>query len=109
MKQQLLNIWEKIKQGFRQFMQGRYGQDSMSKAMLIASIALYLIFMFSGLLILYLIAVALIVWTCFRALSRNETKRRAENERYEALLSKVKNAFFDAKDNFDEWRIRHSR
>ncbi|MDO4357427.1 MAG: hypothetical protein Q4E13_13070 [Clostridia bacterium] len=94
-----MSFWQKIKDGFRRFMNGRHGADQLSLALLYAAIALDLIYVFSRAYLLSLLATLLIVWALFRILSRNGGKRYAENQRFLAFVSRVSTAF-------RQWRTR---
>lgn len=82
----------------QKFMAGRYGFDNLSKACLIATVAL----MAASLLVknraLYLVALLLLAYCYFRAFSKNVVKRQRENQlfcnlRYQAVVkwNKFKN------------------
>ena len=66
-------MWQKIKNGLRSFMSGRYGSDQLSLALLIGGLILSLI---SGLfgtvvgLLLSYLGLAAYIWTIFRTFSR---------------------------------------
>ena len=85
-------MWQKFKDGVRNFMIGRNGADQLSMAMLIAGIVLSLltlitklaVFNFLGLIILVLtiLGFAAYVFCVFRMFSRNLEKRRAENQKF---------------------------
>ena len=93
-----MGIWDKIKDSFRRFMNGRHGVDQLSVALLWVAIILNLIYMFSGLYIISLIATIVIVWAVFRMLSRNGGKRYAENAKYMALMAKCRTEAQQAKN-----------
>ena len=77
-----MSFWEKIKQTFRSFMNGRYGADELGRTMLWAGLAVYFIgaVVQSGLVML--LGFAVYVWIIFRMFSRNTEKRQAENRRF---------------------------
>lgn len=75
-------MWQKIKNGFRNFMAGRYGADQLNMAMLIVAILLSLVTAITGLGILNLFGLALFVICILRMFSRNVEKRRAENQKF---------------------------
>lgn len=94
-----MSFWQKIKDGFRRFMNGRHGADQLSLALLYAAIALDLIYAFTHVYLLSLIATVLVVWSVFRMLSRNGGKRYAENQRFLAFSGRMGTAF-------RQWRTR---
>lgn len=63
-------------------MYGRYGSDKLSMFLLVAYFILYLISAITGLGLFYYIALALIVYSIFRSMSRNIEKRRRENAKF---------------------------
>ena len=71
-----------IRNFFRNFMIGRYGPDHLNIAMIIVSLLLSLlnsIFRFAPLMY---ISYAILALAVFRMLSRNITRRRAENDKF---------------------------
>lgn len=79
--------------GFRsklqQFMYGRYGADNFNNFIIIASLILMILSWFTTRLF-YLFALLLLVYGVFRMLSRNHSKRYAENSKYLAISGKIK-------------------
>lgn len=84
------------------FMRGRYGYDELTRAVftvvvvvLVVSVVCNLIGHIGGALfyaisrIANLAATALILYSCFRCLSKNHAARRAENDRYMARRANV--------------------
>lgn len=74
-----------MKERLRRFMQGRYGADELSRAMIVGTLICFVLTWFTkGLLytVLYTVGVVLIIWSYVRMFSRNHTKRWAENQKY---------------------------
>ena len=77
-------------------MAGRNGNDYLNRFLLVADVVLLLL---AALIkssfgsVLYLAAIALLVYIYFRMFSRNTYKRRSENERYLAFRQKIINRF----------------
>ena len=75
-----------MKEKLRQFMIGRYGVDDLSRAQIIVSMVLLLVSTFLSAFfrvnILYWLGLALLIYSYFRILSRNVSKRYEENQRY---------------------------
>lgn len=71
-----------MKQKFQQFMSGRYGADQLSRLLMVITLVLLVVSMFGPLHFLYIIALALMIYTYFRMFSRNIAKRSAENQKY---------------------------
>ena len=75
-------MWQKIKDGFRNFMMGRHGGDQLSLALLIGGIVLSLLSSITRIMIFYYLGLAAYIWALFRMFSRNNAKRTAENAKY---------------------------
>jgi len=75
-------MWQKIKNGFRNFMMGRHGSDQLSFALLLGGIILSLLTSITGIGIFYYIGLAAYIWAIFRMFSKNRVKRAAENQKY---------------------------
>lgn len=75
-----------MREKFARFMMGRYGVDDLARVTSISALVFLIISMFSGFLpvlgIFYWLALALIIYNCFRMLSRNVQKRYAENQKF---------------------------
>ena len=82
-----MSFFQRLKQSFANFMQGRHGPDNLGMFTLIADLACSLLASFTGLGILSLIGMGLYIWTLFRMFSRNNEKRIAENRKYIELTS----------------------
>lgn len=87
LKQQAAMLLSKARAGLRKFMTGRYGADQLSLHLLLAGIFLYLVSLLTGSLVLSFVSTGLYVYTAFRMLSRNGTKRALENSKYLNLYS----------------------
>ena len=95
----------KFKDKLFRFMYGRYGYDTLGKVLLWVYIALILIytvlslFVESALLyVFYLIfSTALVIYIFWRAMSRNITKRRAENQKFCGFFKLRRNKWKDRK------------
>lgn len=66
----------------QQFMVGRCGPDQLSNATMWAAVILWLIYAFTGWRLLYALSLVAMVLTLYRMLSRNPSKRRAENTKF---------------------------
>ena len=71
-----------MKEKLRQFMQGRYGADELSRFSSIVVIVLLVVSLFTRWSIFYLLGFALMIYMYFRMFSRNIAKRRAENQKF---------------------------
>lgn len=91
-------MMQKIKYRLIAFLSGRYGMDKLGKAILWTAIAFAAINIFAMSPTLYAVQTALLVWEMFRFLSRNTSKRYAENAAFEKLLGKLKTFFSIRRD-----------
>ena len=84
----------KVGSWMRRFMEGRYGNDKLNMAILIAGVVTSLLSSFlPGALLktaLWALSYGLMIWAIFRCLSRNTYKRYQENRKYLQLLDRVK-------------------
>ena len=92
-------------------MQGRYGVDQLSKALLVIGlISVLLASFFRGSLIgtfFYYVGWFLIIYCYFRMFSKNVSKRYAENQAYLAKSYKIRCFFAKQKDLFRQRKQYH--
>jgi len=84
----------KLSSWVRRFMEGRYGNDKLNIAILVAGVVTGLL---SSILPgapvkmgLWVLSYGLMIWAIFRCLSRNTYRRYQENRKYLQLLDRVK-------------------
>lgn len=82
-----------MKRRFAEFMSGRYGADQLSKFMLGVCLVCLLVNMFTGVQIVYLLALAILIICYFRMFSRDYARRSAENQKYLEMIGRVKSSF----------------
>ena len=98
-----MTFWQKIKQTFRSFMNGRHGADQLSMALLWTGLIGYLVgsilagvqgfFLWPLLgIVLTLLSPAAYVLCIFRMFSRNNERREAENRRYLSMVERRRTA-----------------
>ena len=76
-------MWlQRIREKFMRFMQGRNGVDQLGKTLNTVTLVLLLISMFTRWTIVYIVAMALMVYTYFRIFSKNIPKRSVENQKF---------------------------
>ena len=76
-------MWlQRIREKFMRFMQGRNGVDQLGKTLNTVTLILLLISMFTRWTVVYIIAMALMIYTYFRIFSKNIPKRYAENQKF---------------------------
>lgn len=71
-----------IRSWMLRFMAGRYGGDQLNVLLMALYVILYIVYLFTRLIIFELLALILIVFSLYRSLSRNLERRRAENARF---------------------------
>ena len=71
-----------IRNALQRFMYGRYGNDQLNFTLLVLSLALYILYGFTGFDLLYWVAFVSIAFALFRTLSRHPARRRAENAKF---------------------------
>ena len=89
-------------------MAGRYGTDQLNRALNFATLVFLVLSLFLGRSgvgsLIWLLALAGLVWGSFRTFSRNIPKRRRENEVYLGLMRKWFGGFRGARDRFRQRR-----
>lgn len=88
---------------FSQFFQGRYGSygmDKLTRFLLILSVIALIVSLCSPFGILYYVAFALLIYSYFRLLSKNITKRYKENESFIRIEQKIRLFFRKTQSNF---------
>ena len=80
----------KLKNKLAQFMYGRYGTDQLYIALIGAYFALIVANTFISSTVISIFMSAVLVYTIFRALSRNVYKRRMENEKFMKIWRPIK-------------------
>ena len=94
---------KKIKDAFLRFMYGRYGGDSLGKALFWLYILIILADLFIPTAIPSFFALAVAFWMIFRMFSKNIYKRSAENRKYLDAVAKIKQK---AELEKSKWRDR---
>ncbi|MGN0313101.1 MAG: hypothetical protein ACI4CC_10010 [Lachnospiraceae bacterium] len=79
----------KFKDRVARAMYGRYGNDELNRMILVLSMVLLVVSAFGKVGGLYLLAVALLILSYYRMLSRNVSKRYAENQKYLTYKNKI--------------------
>ena len=79
--------------GLRKFLAGRHGVDQLSIVLFIAYVAVGVISQIFGITLLYYLSFAIFGYALFRMLSRNHSRRTAENTRFLYGWYNFKNGF----------------
>lgn len=82
-----------VKRALSNFLQGRYGTDSLSRTLVIVGFALTLIAMFTGLDILSVVSLAILFFATYRSFSKNFNQRSKELAAYQNAIQKPKSWF----------------
>ena len=82
-----------MREKFRRFMIGRYGNDGLNQFLSIGSLVLFLLALITRFRLFYTLGLAALIWCYFRAFSRNLSKRTEENYRFYTLKDKVLSRF----------------
>ena len=77
-----------MKEKFYRFMQGRYGNDEMSKFLLGISMALIILKLLTKSVIFDLLFWVCLIYSYFRMFSKNYSARYAENQKFLAMKNK---------------------
>ena len=84
------------------FMYGRYGVDELYKFLFILYIITFIINIFLNSLILEIISLIIVLYTFYRVLSKNISKRCKENREYLKLKKKLIKPFKNIKRNISD-------
>lgn len=98
-----MNMREKL----IRFMYGRYGADSFGRFLLIAAIVLSVLSGLFRLDVLYILAEAILIYSCFRMFSRNIYKRSAENQAYLKHTAKLRFWWHNQKSLMQQRKTHH--
>lgn len=93
-----------MKEKIARFMYGRYGTDKLCRMLVTAALIMLIISTFVGSNLLYFLSLAALIYSYYRAFSRNVQARYKEAMAYERFLGKVKNMPKKAKE-FKTYKI----
>ena len=94
---------EMMRDKIQNFLRGRYGADSLTKfLMVVALIAMFVPVFIKKFFLLYDLGIVLLVYSYFRVLSRNISKRSAENAAFLRRTSKITGFFAKKKLHFQQ-------
>ena len=92
---------------FIRFMTGRYGLDDFSKFLIWASVIFFVLNIFVGHGIFYLVALALMIYGYYRIFSKDHTKRYTENAKYKYIKEKFTRWFKSQKSIMQQRKTHH--
>ena len=78
-----------IRSWMLRLMAGRYGGDQLNVLLVALYVILYIMYLFTRLVVLELLALVLIVVSLYRSMSRNLERRRAENARFLQIVRPI--------------------
>lgn len=96
-----------MKEKFMKFMYGRYGVDQFSKFLVTVSLIGFILSMFTGNNLFYVLALAALIYTYFRIFSKNHAKRIAENQTYWRMTDKVRTKWRTFKRDCAQRKTHH--
>ena len=92
----------KFRENVIRFMGGRYGNDQLGIASMVLCMALIIINGFVRSTILYVLIMAIMVWSIYRVMSKKIFDRRRENEWFLGIVGKVRSFLNLQKRKFAE-------
>ena len=95
-------FFQRMSDGFRRFIAGRYGSDQLGLFLSTSLIVLVILSLFLRFWPLQIVIWGLFFYLWFRMLSRNYTARARENERFLALTDKIGRFFRVRRSRFDD-------
>ena len=72
-------MWNRLQERFEQFVKGRYGRDELFYVLLVLSVLLWTIGLFTAVIVLIVLGMILMLLAFLRTLSRNSAARKKEN------------------------------
>ena len=91
----------KIKDKFRQFMVGRYGQDQLGRFITSLALVLLIINLFVKKASLPTVALVLIIYSYYRIFSRDINARYRENQKFLCSVEPLRRKVFTSKTRYD--------
>lgn len=83
------NKMDKLKEKLSRLMYGRYGIDQLGNFMMWAAVAMMIFGAVVRSSLIYTLALVLVVWADVRIMSKNHSKRYAENQKFLELKNRV--------------------
>ncbi len=98
----------KFRSFLSRFLAGRYGTDQLNRTLNIAAVVLLVLSLFTGGRgfgsLVWVLALACLVWGSFRTLSRNIPRRQRENAAFLSLTRRPRENLRSARDRFSQRR-----
>ncbi|WP_342757492.1 hypothetical protein [Kineothrix sedimenti] len=99
-----------MREKLMRFMQGRYGSygpDSLNRFLLAGALVAMIVSLFTRWNFLYGIAIAVLIYSYFRMLSRNYTRRYAENQAFLKYTAGIRKFFLKQKNAMSQRKTHH--
>jgi len=96
-----------MREKFYRFMQGRYGNDDLSKFLIGFSMVLIILSLLTKSSIFNLLFWVCLIYSYFRMFSKNHSARYAENQKYLAIKNKWMNKWENHKRMREQKKIYH--
>ncbi len=99
-----------MKQRLQRFMQGRYGADQLSRALIYLVLLLFIIPIFTrGWVDVICTGLGWLGWifVMYRMFSKNYSKRWAENQKYLSFVNRIKGNFYRQKSYAQQRKTHH--
>ena len=93
---------QKLKSSLYRFSYGRYGSDELSKFLLYGGLGLFLIYSITKVRFLYTLSLVMLIYNCYRSLSKNHQKRYMERQAYLVYKGKFDSKFALQKRKWNE-------
>ena len=98
---------DKLKEKLSRLMYGRYGIDQLGNFMMWAAVAMMIFGAVVRSSLIYTLALVLIVWADVRIMSKNHSKRYAENQKFLELKNRVVGFFRGGTRAFNKIHQKH--
>ena len=98
-----------IRNALQRFMYGRYGSDQLNRFLTITYLVLFGLYFITGFDLFYFLCTALIFVVLFRMLSRNISRRRAENTKFLTSIRPLKRRFSSLRNQLQDKEHRFFR
>lgn len=97
-----------MRERMARFFVGRNGVDQLARFFLYVALILVIITLFTNNAILYLLSMGCLIYSYFRMMSRNVTKRYYENQKYLQMTAGVRNHFRGVKSKAQYKKSKHA-
>ena len=96
-----------MREKITRFMQGRYGVDDLSKALMYVGLVVIVVSLFTSWSVLSLIGWVVLIVVYVRMFSKNHARCYAQNQKYLQYINKVKGFFRRKKSHMEQRKTHH--